>query len=208
MADEQQVSAPGEREWVEALVERVRDDLHAKAGNEAAIRVESGKRLTYAHEVFSYGPDDKGAPRSAGYETDLLVSDVDPEGRWIPRVVVECKTWAITTHDALTYSAKAATHKQVHPYLRYGILIGNYGTALPARLVRHGACFDFMMVWNSSQGSQEEWADFIDVLVDEVRSSRQLQQVLTDRTRGRETFRLLHRPLRLKSGQAHGPPQT
>jgi hypothetical protein len=115
-------------------------------------------------------------------------------------VVLECKTWGISTHDALTYSAKPATHKHVHPYLRYGILLGDFGTALPGWLIRHGAYFDFMMVWSSQEPTGEEWAELIEVLADEVRASRMLQSLLTEsRSQARRKFRLLHRPLRLKS---------
>jgi hypothetical protein len=41
------------------------------------------------------------------------------------RVIVEGKTKGATTHDALTYSDNAATHTRVHPYLRYGMLVGS-----------------------------------------------------------------------------------
>jgi hypothetical protein len=52
-----------------------------------------------------------------GYQTDLLISERLDDGEdWTPRVVVEFKLGSVTTHDALTYSAKAATHKNVHPY--------------------------------------------------------------------------------------------
>lgn len=49
------------------------------------------------------------------YETDIPVFDRFAEGSWIPRVVIECKLKDITTHDAITYGAKAATHRAVHP---------------------------------------------------------------------------------------------
>ncbi len=41
---------------------------------------------------------------------------------------------SITTHDVITYSHKAATHRQVHPYLRYGILWVEENNILPGRL--------------------------------------------------------------------------
>ena len=46
--------------------------------------------------------------------------------------------------------------------------------------------------------AKAEWADFVHVLMDEIRASRKLQQLLTDRSRDRKTYQLLHRPLRLK----------
>lgn len=104
----------------------------------------------------------------------------------------------ITTHDALTYSGKAATHKQVHPYLRYGILVGSYGAVLPSRLIRHGAHFDFMAVWEDADPNSAEWELLVDVLTDEVRSSRLLQSLLAKGARDKRSFRLLHRPLKLR----------
>ncbi|MFB3891118.1 MAG: hypothetical protein ACE15C_03735 [Phycisphaerae bacterium] len=186
-----------EKEWVLSLLDRLRAGMQDISQEGGTVRVESGYRLSYLHEILAYSADGRESTRSTGYETDILVSDVMSNGSWIPRVVVECKTWGVTTHDALTYSNKAATHKNVHPYLRYGILVGNFGDALPARLVRHGAHFDFMMVWGSDAGTPREWQELLDLLKDEVASSRKLQQVLTDRTWGKRKYRLLHRPLRL-----------
>jgi hypothetical protein len=105
----------------------------------------------------------------------------------------------VTTHDALTYSTKAATHKHVHPYLRYGVLIGDFGTSLPGRLIRHGAYFDFMAAWGSEKPTASEWAEIVDVLRDEITASRTLHALLSDsRSKTRKKFRLLHRPLRLQ----------
>ncbi len=49
----------------------------------------------------------------------------DRGDRWKPRVVVEAKLGKVTTNDAITYSQKASTHRAVHPYLRYGIMLGD-----------------------------------------------------------------------------------
>jgi hypothetical protein len=58
--------------------------------------------------------------RSA-FQTDIAVFEqVDPAIR-IPRVVMEFKT-SVTIHDLLTYNAKAVLHKQIYPYLRYGMV--------------------------------------------------------------------------------------
>ena len=84
------------------------------------------------------------------YETDILVGEHITDQIWKPRIIIEAKIGRITTHDAITYSRKALTHKNVHPYLRYGILIGNRSHhPLPGRLFRHGENFDFMQSWIS-----------------------------------------------------------
>jgi hypothetical protein len=155
-----------------------------------------GERFTYAHEIFLYPKGSSGETTSRHYETDLLIYDIRENGDWIPRLVIEGKLRGVSTHDALTYSSKAATHKHVHPYLRYGILIGAFDDAIPGRLIRHGAYFDFMMVWKTEEPSKNEWAEFVQLITDEVVASRVLQGLLTNsRARGRKRFRLLHRPL-------------
>jgi hypothetical protein len=73
----------------------------------------------------------------------LIAEELEAAAQWVPRVVVEFKLGSVTTHDALTYLAKAATHKNVHPYLRYGIIIGGLDGPVPKRLVRHGHSFVF-----------------------------------------------------------------
>jgi hypothetical protein len=195
-----------EKEWVQSVQPRLVADLHALAEGDWSPRVGVGRKLTYAYEILSYGVEGPDKPHAAGYETDLLVYDARENGDWIPRVVLECKTRQVTTHDALTYSTKAATHKHVHPYLRYGVLIGEFGTSLPGRLIRHGAYFDFMMVWPSQGPTAGEWTELVNLLKDEVKASRILWSLLTEsRARDRKKFWLLHRPLVVKDLQGYPP---
>jgi hypothetical protein len=103
----------------------------------------------------------------------------------------------VTTHDALTYSAKADTHKQVHPYLRYGILIGDHGKkAVPTRLFRHGAYFDFMAAWKATKPSDDEWNGLINVLREEIETSRRIEELVRKQ---HSPYSLVHRRLILKS---------
>lgn len=191
-----------EVEWVKSLVEWLESGLQAAALAGCKVRVKAGKRLPYSHEVHRYKPDgpDPAKSQVADYQTDLLVFDEFDDRKWTPRVVIECKLGSITTHDVLTYSTKAATHKQVHPYLRYGILIGNREDyAVPGRLFRHGAYFDFMATWRGEQPTDQERDDILEVLKAETRFSRQIQELLTtSRSRSRTKFTLVHRPLILK----------
>ncbi|HEY5504490.1 MAG TPA: hypothetical protein VIK28_04970 [Sedimentisphaerales bacterium] len=188
-----------ERAWAKSLAARLGGDLSGYGKNESTIAVTDGKKLPYKCEIYEYSGDDKQVPDVSKYETDLLVSDKWSDGRWVPRVVVECKL-AITTHDTLTYSAKAATHKHVHPYLRYGILVGDLkNQALPGRLVKHGAYFDFMLSWKEQDPSSEEWQHLCDLLRQEVDASRELQEMFTtNRSSQRKRYQSLHRKLVLK----------
>ena len=167
---------------------------------EQTIRLVQGKRLSYAFEIREYGAD---GPRETGneqYETDLLISDDCAGEGWKPRVVIEVKLGSITTHDAVTYSEKAATHKRVHPYVRYGILIGDREHyPLPGRLYRHGAYFDFMLSWIGTKPTATELRSATNVLTQEVRASRQLEEILySSRSPRRKRYTVLHRPLVLK----------
>jgi hypothetical protein len=98
---------------------------------------------------------------------------------------------AYATHDALTYSAKAATHKNVHPYLRYGIAIGGFDGPVPKRLVRHGHNFDFMMTIGGQKLTNKGRDQLVALIVEEVRSSQTIGRLLGERS----DIRLLHRKL-------------
>ncbi|MBI3821691.1 MAG: hypothetical protein HY289_03315 [Planctomycetes bacterium] len=191
-----------EKQWVQSLLGRLQPALLACRAGDWRAEACAGERFTYAHEIYFYPKGSRGDTTSRQYETDLLIYDIRENGDWIPRLVIEGKLGGVSTHDALTYSSKAATHKHVHPYLRYGILIGAFDDAIPGRLIRHGAFFDFMMVWQTEEPSNKEWSEFVDVIADEVVASRTLQALLTEnRIRGRKRFRLLHRPLRLNESK-------
>jgi hypothetical protein len=192
------MSTGGEKAWVKELQPKLQVALQGLSFGDVRVGVETSHRLPYAFEILDYNKRSPGKTRTAGYQTDMLVWDEHADGTWVPRVVVECKLGSVTTHDALTYSAKANTHKHVHPYLRYGILIGNYGEVVPSRLIRHGAYFDFMTVWGRAAASGDEWQMLIDVLTEEVRASRKLRELLGRTSKEHKPFRLLHRPLVFK----------
>lgn len=191
-----------EKEWARGVALRLQSDLVSHAASERELRVVAGARLAYAHEVRTYDAAGRPDLHVRPYETDLLVSEHRPGGSWTPRVVIEGKLGSVTTHDALTYSAKAAAHKAIHPHLRYGILVGKYGARVPGRLMRHGAHFDFMAVWCAEEPAVGEWSLLLSVVIDEIRASRLLEEeVLPSRGSGR-ACQLLHRPLRLLTADA------
>jgi len=189
-----------EKTWVHELVPRLGKELKSLDSSEIKIAISDGSKLAYSCVIHEYDKDGKNDPISAKYETDMLICDTLSDGRWIPRVVVECKIGGVSTHDALTYSSKAATHKQVHPYLRYGFLAGERKHyAIPVRLVKHGTHFDFMATWSSAEPTASEWKTFCTLLQEEIEASRILQKLLTTgRSSTRTKYSVLHRPLVLK----------
>lgn len=187
----------GERTWVRGLVPKLRTALAPCALPESQITVGDGVKLPYNSVIQAYSHDGQPTSASLSYETDLLISDAASDGSWTPRVVVECKLGGVTTHDALSYVAKAATHKHLHPYLRYGVLVGRLAS-IPRFLVRHGIDFDFLATWPADAADEIMWDAFVAMLVDEVKASRQLQSLLsTSRMPAQQKYHFLRRPLLL-----------
>lgn len=186
-----------ERQWVSSFIKKLDKELKKTSLTGLVMAAADGTKLAYACEIQSYDSDGQPLVTTNKYETDILISDVFDDGRWIPRVIVECKMESVTTHDALTYSAKASSHRGVHPYLRYGFLAGGRADyALPARLIRHGQQFDFMISWKSMKASAAEWKSFCSLIVQEVEASRKLQTLLTDnRSATRVKHSNIHKPM-------------
>lgn len=188
-----------EREWVESIIGDIQNSLQVHLGNN--IEVTSGFKLSYTNEVLSYRKEGLAEDvRTVKYETDIIIKEIINNDLWKPRVIIETKLGSITTHDAITYSQKANTQKQVHPYLRYGILIGKRDHyPLPGRLFRHGQNFDFMQSWKGEKALESEMKTLVDILVAEIQASRTLEEILfNSRSKDRERFTSLHRPLIVK----------
>lgn len=186
-----------EKDWVTLVVELVQKRLN-KA--DPKLKISQGTKLAYAYEITEYQEGNPDLTNILKYETDMLVTEHLANNKWIPRLIIEAKVNRVTTHDAITYSQKAATHKSVHPYLRYGIVIGNRKHyPLPGRLFRHGAFFDFMMSWVKYEPETAELDDLIQLILDEVEASRDLEEIiLNSRNPNRKRYTVLQRPLILK----------
>lgn len=186
-----------ERQWVSSFIKKLDNELSKTPKKDFEMSATDGTKLAYACEIENYGPDGTPMTTTKKYETDILISDISTDGSWIPRVIIECKLKKVTTHDALTYSAKASSHRAVHPYLRYGFLAGGRADyALPARLIRHGQQFDFMISWKEMKASSAEWKSFCSLILKEAEASRKLQLLLTDnRSANRIKHSNIHKPM-------------
>lgn len=184
-----------EIEWVEEIATALKEQRWLYKNN---LSVYTQLKLAYSSEIVSYGADSN--PESNCFATDLAIVENFGDESWKPRVVVEAKLGRITTHDAITYSQKAAYHRFVHPYLRYGIMLGNrVHYPLPGRLYRHGAQFDFMISFEGLEPTESENTRFAKLLREEVEASKNLERILYEsRKRDRDCFTLLHRKLIVK----------
>ena len=181
-----------EQEWVKSIVDKIQKGLNQQVSN---IIVEDGKKLLYVHEVLSYVDQEPEEVNQRSYTTDLLIYEQLTNQTWKPRLIIEVKINSISTHGAIDYSQKAFAHKTVHPYLRYGILLGNVHH-LPGRLFRHGSHFDFMLSWQTFNPSKDEFKFLVDLILEEVKISRNLEKIFFHSRSQNYTF--FHRPLILK----------
>ncbi|MGC1778533.1 MAG: hypothetical protein WBB34_11345 [Xanthobacteraceae bacterium] len=173
-----------EVQWMKAVCDRLNEYLKREY-SDRHIEAQTDRRLAYSFEIESYGGNEEPRARDPDYyRTDLLIFEINSNKSWIPRVVIEGKLKNLSTHDALTYSAKAATHAQVHPYLRYGILIAEL-PSVPWRLFRHGSHFDFMITWKGEQANTDEWDGFQTMISEEIKWSEQLQSLIETRSKSR-----------------------
>ena len=133
------------------------------------------------------------------FETDLVVYEKN-NGKIIPRVIIESKVGTVTTHDAITYSHKAMYHKNVIPFVRYGIMLGARGKyPLPGRLFRHGTNFDFLFSFVDYQPTEKELDVFIQMLKKEIVYSHKIEEILfNSRSRNRKHYYMLQKEFHLE----------
>lgn len=183
-----------EKEWVQSIIPAIEKVLQKK---DKQLFIKEAFKLLYAYEVKSYigdEPEEKNNTKFK-FETDILIGEQNENGTWIPRVIIEAKLESVTTHDAITYSQKAMAHKNVHPYLRYGIIIGKIPN-IPGRLIRHGQNFDFMLAVEDYKPNPERLRAIVELLWNEVEASRRIENMIYDsRSKSKAELMVLHRPL-------------
>ena len=142
------------------------------------LTIQRGANLLYQVTVdnrleLNVNPKRPKRGRSA-FQTDLCVFEKIETDTRIPRIVLEFKT-SITTHDVLIYNTKARKHKQVYPYLRYGLVIGSEST-IPGRFFTHNESLDFCVAAASYKTNRLHEL-FAKLLKEEVAASRQLEEI-------------------------------
>jgi hypothetical protein len=132
--------------------------------------------LTVNNKLEVMNPERIQKPRRglSAFQTDLCIFEGRSDEVSLPRVAIEFKT-RITTHDVLTYSSKAVKHKQIYPYLRYG-MIASDEPHIPGRVFTHNEGLDFFA---ATQGlSERKLRGFFKELVqEEVKNSETLENI-------------------------------
>lgn len=111
---------------------------------------------------------------SSAFQTDICIFEL-LDGVEFPRVVIEFKA-SITTHDILTYSAKAGKHKKIYPCLRYGLLASELAS-IPGRFFIHNENLDFFIA-AKKYSDEAKIKSFVKKLIEkELEISRILEQI-------------------------------
>ena len=175
--------------FTKALIEQLRPSFPGR-------EIEAGKSIFYSLFIDENGnipinQNEKGEPvrgGGIGFEQDILIYErVSGQTCIVPRVAVEVKFGGVTTHDAIVYSEKARRLRNVYPYLRYGFLVGNL-QSLPARLLRIGTDFDFV-IGISNPPLQEEQDHLIALLKEEIETSQKLGMIFSRKVSVRQLRR-------------------
>jgi hypothetical protein len=184
-----------ENEWTASIGELLRQ---CNIGEN--IYFDTLKKVPYAQEILSYDSELKESSEHVmAFETDLFIYE-KVEDIIKPRIIIEAKVDNVSTHDAITYSYKAQSHKNVTPYIRYGIMLGNRKHyPLPGRLFRHGTNFDFMISFKGYELAEYEVTSFIDLIKKEISYSKNIEEMLYEsRSKDRKRYFVLQKELKLE----------
>jgi len=148
----------------------------------------SGKEINLIYRMIIDGngeilPKDVKNPARGYYafQTDILIKNE----MMIPLVAIETKYSKITTHDILTYSTKAVKHKEIYPYLRYGLIIGDL-EGIPDKFFIHNQGFDFAASLKDIN-NEEELNRIIAELKEQIGDAEKVLQIL-DKKRKTKLF--------------------
>ena len=186
-----------ENDWTKEICEFLRTQ---ELGEN--IFVDVLKKIPYAFEISSFSEEwgiEPDAFDETVFETDMVVYEKKGD-KIIPRVIVESKVGTVTTHDAIKYSQKAMYHKNVIPFVRYGIMLGARETyPLPGRLFRHGTNFDFLFSFVDYVPTTKEKDTFVGMIQKEIEYSRKIEEILTNsRSRDRKRYFMLQKEFHLE----------
>ena len=154
---------------------------------EEAAKVALGKSAVIKRKVSLYyslsldrrlelSTPDTGNPKrgAAAFETDICISET-LDGIDFPRIVIEFKE-SVTTHDILTYSAKAGKHKQIYPCLRYGLLSSAL-SSIPGRFFTHNESLDFFIAAKEYRKGEQVRTLARDLITRELKISKTLEEI-------------------------------
>lgn len=163
--------------------EKLREKIQENLGNNK-YEVKKDENLIYKviiNENFKFEPNEPQKPKRGSYafQTDLLIIRKNNK---LPLVVLETKYGGFSTHDVLTYSSKAQKHKEVYPYLRYGLVVG--GTdKITNKFFIHNIGFDFAFALKRiDEGKLKE---LIDILNQQIKNGESILEIFKNKNQAK-----------------------
>ena len=103
------------------------------------------------------------------YQVDILICKKSG-----PAVVaIEIKLGKFSTHDVLTYSAKALEHKRYSPHLRYGFVVPGR-KRLDNKFFQHSQGFDFALAFLENPVGRTE---FVRLVKRQIKAANELMRI-------------------------------
>ncbi len=165
------------------FAERLKNKIQERLGS-SQYEVKTGENLIYkviVNPQGEYEPKKAKAPIRGSYafQTDLLIIK---KSKQLPLVVIETKYNAFSTHDILTYSTKAQKHKEIYPYLRYGLVVGGIDI-IQNRFFTHNSSFDFAVALKRI--NDKSLNKLIKIIKEQIKSAEMILDILTEKNRTR-----------------------
>ncbi len=165
---------------------KFRHELKEKLGEnlEGGYSIKENENLIYKVIIdgnLEYKPNDPKKPKRGVYafQTDVVIGRKNGNS-FLPLVVIETKYEGFSTHDVLTYSTKALKHKEIYPYVRYGLVVGG-NDKIDNRFFTHNIGFDFAIaLQNIDEQGRRKLRDII------VEKQLKIAELLLDIFEGRK----------------------
>jgi hypothetical protein len=156
--------------------------IQGELGNNG-YEVKRDENLIYKvviNENLQFEPNAPNNPRRGGYafQTDLLIK----KDNKLPLVVIETKFGGFSTHDVLTYSSKAQKHKEIYPYLRYGLVVGGINV-IQNRFFTHNIGFDFAFALKEINNNSLN--ELVKMIKEQINNAELILNILRNRNQTR-----------------------
>ncbi len=117
----------------------------------------------------------------SAFQTDLILFEKKDKNEF-PLVVFEFKLNP-STHDIMVYSTKARKHKQIYPWLRYGMFICGVDEVPIRKFLKHNEFLDFCVsvkktINEDGTLNESEILQVINFIISEVENAKSLENIL------------------------------
>jgi len=168
---------------------KLKEKLERELGSQ--YRVKEKENLIYRVIVngnLQYEPAEPENPRRGSYafQTDLMIVKKvkrEKKEKELPLIIIEIKSGDFTTHDVLTYSTKSLKHKEIYPYIRYGLVVGGKNE-IDNRFFTHNAGFDFAVAMKEIEGAA--WKRLKAIIYNQLKSAELLLDIFENKKKVRE----------------------